>query len=125
MSTPAQVFDDYLSAFTSGDMEAAQSLIADDFSFAGPMLQVTGKEEFFAGASQLLPIMRGYRMLRQWEDGDEVCSIYEFKIETPAAAGAIVMTEWCKVREGRLASSRLVFDTAAFNKLMPAAQPTT
>ena len=125
MSTPAQVFDDYLSAFTSGDMEAAQSLIADDFSFAGPMLQVTGKEEFFAGASQLLPIMRGYRMLRQWEDGDEVCSIYEFKIETPAAAGAIVMTEWCKVREERLASSRLVFDTAAFNKLMPAAQPTT
>ncbi len=125
MSTAAQVFDDYLSAFTSGDMDTARSLIADDFSFAGPMLQVTGKEEFFAGASQLLPIMQGYRMLRQWEDGDEVCSIYEFKIETPAAAGAIVMTEWCKVREGRLASSRLVFDTAAFNKLMPAAQPTT
>ncbi len=119
MSTAAQVFDDYLSAFTSGDMDTARSLIADDFSFAGPMLQVTGKEEFFAGASQLLPIMRGYRMLRQWEDGDEVCSIYEFKVETPAAAGAIVMTEWCKVREGQLASSRLVFDTAAFNELMP------
>ena len=120
MSSPSQVFTDYLSAFTSGDMETAQSLIADDFAFNGPMMQVEGKQAFFAGITQLTPIIRGFKMLRQFEDGDEVCSIYDFEIETPAGAGSVTMSEWCTVRDGRLASARLVFDTAAFNALMPA-----
>ena len=42
MSSPSQVFTDYLSAFTSGDVETAQSLIADDFAFNGPLMQVEG-----------------------------------------------------------------------------------
>ena len=119
MSSPSQVFTDYLSAFTSGDMETAQSLIADDFAFNGPLSQVEGKQAFFAGATQLTPIIRGFKMLRQFEDGDEVCSIYEFEVGSPATPGSTLMTEWCTVRDGQLSSSRLVFDTAAFGKLMP------
>jgi hypothetical protein len=49
-----------------------------------------------------------------------VCSIYDFEIETPAGSGSVTMSEWCTVRDGRLTSARLVFDTAAFNALMPA-----
>lgn len=120
MSTPAQIFTDYLTAFTSGDLDTARSLVADDFTFDGPMMQVSGKEAFFAGAGQLAPVVRGFKMLRQFEDGDEVCSIYEFRVGSPATPGSVVMSEWCTVRNGRLASARLVFDTAAFGKLMPA-----
>ena len=121
MSSPAQVFTDYLSAFTSGEMETAQSLVADDFAFNGPTMQVEGKQAFFAAATQLAPIIRGFKMLRQFEDGDEVCSIYEFEVGSPATPGSILMTEWCTVRDGQLTSSHLVFDTAAFGKLMPPA----
>ncbi len=120
MTTASQVFTDYLSAFTSGDMKTAQSLVADDFTFDGPMMQVEGKKAFFAGTTQLAPISRGFKMLRQFEDGDEVCSIYEFEVGSPATPGSVLMTEWCTVRDGQLASSKLVFDTAAFGKLMPA-----
>jgi len=37
-------------------------------------------------------------------DGDEVCSIYDFKIETPAGSGSIQMAEWSVVHDGKLAS---------------------
>ncbi|MDX6391054.1 MAG: hypothetical protein QOJ73_2117, partial [Streptosporangiaceae bacterium] len=49
----------------------------------------------------------------------ELCSFYDFKIETPAGAGSIPMAEWNSFRDGKLASARLIFDTAAMAALMP------
>jgi hypothetical protein len=63
---------------------------------------------------------RGCTIHHQWVDGDNVCSIYDFEIETPAGAGAIPMAEWSVIRNGKLVSSRLLFDTAAMAALMPA-----
>ena len=121
MTSAVDLFCTYLDRFTSGDTAGAAELLTDDFSFHGPMLQSEGKAAFLEGAARLGPIMRGYDMRRQWVDKDEVCSVYEFKIETPAGAGSITMAEWNTVRDGKLASARLVFDTAAMAELMPAA----
>ena len=49
MSGAMQVFEQYLNAFTSGDIGAAEELVAEDFSFNGPMLQADSKEAFFTG----------------------------------------------------------------------------
>jgi len=116
----ADVFKMYLDRFSAGDIAGAAELLTDDFVFHGPMLQAEGKAAFLAGASGLAPMVRGNEMLRQWVDGDEVCSVYDFKIETPAGAGSITMAEWVTVRDGQLASARLIFDTAAMAALMPA-----
>lgn len=88
MGHPSRVVNQYLEAFWSGDFDTARTLVADAFSFQGPFLQTDDKQAFFAGSSGLLPIMRGYRLLRQWEDGDKVCSVYEFNVGTrPGRAG--------------------------------------
>jgi ketosteroid isomerase-like protein len=115
----AEIIRLYLERFTSGDTAGAAELLADDFRFSGPFLQSEGKAAFLAGSAQLGPIMRGVRIHRQWQDNDEVCSIYDFKIETPVGAGSIPMAEWNTVRDGKLASARLIFDTAAMAALMP------
>jgi ketosteroid isomerase-like protein len=116
----AQVFREYLDRFTAGDLDGASELLADDFTFHGPMLEAEGRDAFLQGASGLAPIVRGNRMLRQWEDGEEVCSVYEFSVQTPAGAGSIPMTEWVRVRDGKLVSARLIFDTAQLSALIPA-----
>lgn len=116
----ADVFRTYLERFAAGDTEAAAELLDDDFRFAGPVLQADGKAEFLAGAANLGPIVRGCELHRQWVDGDEVCSFYDFRIETPIGAASIPMAEWSVVRDGKLTSSRLVFDTAAMAAVMPA-----
>jgi ketosteroid isomerase-like protein len=115
----AEIFRTYLERFTSGDTAGAAELLTDDFRFHGPFQQSEGKAAFLAGSAQLGPIMRGAQIHRQWQDGDEICSIYDFKIETPAGAGSIPMAEWNTVRDGKLASARLIFDTAAMAALMP------
>ena len=118
--TSADVFRSYLERFTAGDVDGAADLLADEFTFVGPVLQANGKAEFLAGAGWLGSIVRGCEMHRQWVDGDEVCSVYEFKVETPVGAGSIPMAEWSVVKGGKLVSSRLLFDTAAMTALMPA-----
>jgi hypothetical protein len=120
MVSGADVFRSYLERFTTGDVDGAAALLSDEFSFTGPMLQANGKAEFLAGSAGLGPIVRGFEMRRQWVDGEEVCSVYDFKIETPVGAGSIPMAEWSVVRDGKLVSSRLLFDTAAMAALMPA-----
>jgi len=119
MTSPKTIFESYLGAFTANDTERAAALLTDDFEFDGPMMQTSGKSAFLEGAAQLGPIVRGYRMIRQFEDGDDVCSIYDFEVETPVGKGAIRMSEWSTVRDGKLASSRLIFDTPKFGALMP------
>jgi ketosteroid isomerase-like protein len=115
----AAVFRNYLDAFTSGDIDRAIGFITDDFSFAGPILQSEGKAAFVEGSQAAQAMANGYTMLRQFESGDEVVSIYEFELGPPATPGTVLMTEWNTVRDGKLASARLVFDTAQFAALMP------
>jgi hypothetical protein len=109
-----------LERFTAGNATAAAELLADDFTFVGPVLQANSKAEFLAGAANLASIVRGCEIQHQWLDGDQVCSFYDFQIETAVGSGSIPMAEWSVVRDGMLVSSRLVFDTAAMAALMPA-----
>jgi ketosteroid isomerase-like protein len=117
----AEIFRTYLARFTAGDRDGAAELLTEDFDFHGPLQHSRGKAEFFEGSAALVPIMRGAEVHRQWEDGDEVCSIFDFTIETPAGSTSIPMAEWSTFRDGKMASSRLIFDTAA----MAALEPTT
>ena len=114
------IFRTYLERFTGGDVEGAAEFLADEFFFDGPILQAKDKAEFLAGSTAAASMARGCTVHHQWVDGDNVCSIYDFEIETPAGAGAIPMAEWAVIRDGKLVSSRLLFDTAAMAALMPA-----
>lgn len=116
----ADIFRAYLERFTGGDVEGAAELLADEFAFDGPILQAKDKAEFLAGSATAASMARGCTIHRQWADGENVCSVYDFEIETPA--GAIAMAEWSVIRDGKLVSSRLLFDTAAMAAPMPAGQ---
>jgi ketosteroid isomerase-like protein len=117
----SQVVNAYLTAFWSGDVDRARSLVADGFSFRGPLAQADDSAAFFASAAPLQPIVRGHELVRQWVDGNEVCSIYRCRLETARGAGSVLLTEWDTVRDDRVAAAQLAFDTAAFRALLPAA----
>lgn len=115
-----QVVDHYLKAFYSGDFAAARALVAEDFSFEGPFVKTCTRDAFFASAGPLAQVVRGHRLLHQWADGSDVCSIFELALETPASAGTVLMTEWHRVADDRIASVRTIFDTAQFRAVLPA-----
>ncbi len=108
----------YLTTYLSGDVDRAHSLVGDDFVFQAPLVESTAtKEAFFAGIEHKLALIRAHRILRMWADGDSVFTVYEIDVETPAGAASMLMHEWHTVRQGRIASTVMIFDTQA-----PAAQ---
>ena len=117
--TPAETASAYLTAFWAGDFDEARTLLAEDFSFSGPFVQVRGRDLFLDSAAGLKPIIRGHQLLRQWADGDEIRSWYDVDLQTPVKSGAVTMSEWHTVREGKLTSGRVVFDAAAFRAFLP------
>ncbi len=116
-----QPVDIYLEAFYTGDFNQARSVVAEDFRFDGPFLQVAGRNAFFASAEGLRPIVHGHSLLRRWVDGPEICSLYDVQLQTPTATGSVRMSEWHTLRAGLLICGRVVFDTAAFRALLPPA----
>lgn len=117
--TATDVVNDYLDAFYSGDHDRASQYVAEQFSFAGPFVTVSGKGSFFASAAGLKALVRGHRLVRQWSDGEDVCSICDVSLSGPRGAGTVTMSEWHQVRGELLTSGRVLFDSAAFRELLP------
>jgi YHS domain-containing protein len=112
--TSAEIVNAYLAAYTSGDVDRAASLVSEDFSFQGPMQTTAGRSALRKIAAHLGPNARGHRVLRQWQDGDEVCTIYQLSVETGSEATPVLVSEWNTVRGGQVASSLMLSDTGPF-----------
>jgi hypothetical protein len=69
--------------------------------------------------AHVAPNARGHRVLRQWQDGDDVCTLYQFDVEADAAMTSLLVSEWNTVRGGQVASSFMVFDTGRFRGAGP------
>jgi ketosteroid isomerase-like protein len=54
-------------------------------------------------------------MLRQFENGDAVCSIYMLTMGTPAGDElTVTVADWMEVADGRIAAQRIYFDPREF-----------
>ena len=115
----ATIVESFLTRFTSGDADGAAEFLDDSFTFRGPLVQTDTKADFLASTTPLAPMLQGYTLHRLWEDGDDVCAIYDLHVATPAASGSVTVAEWSTVHDDKLTSQRIVFDTAAFAALMP------
>ncbi|MGH8302198.1 MAG: nuclear transport factor 2 family protein [Steroidobacteraceae bacterium] len=114
MGDASMLVNNYLTAYTSGDVERTVALLTDDFEFRGPMSELHGKEAFSAVVAHVAPLARGHRVLRQWEDGDDVSTLYEFDVAPPTGEVSVRVSEWNTVRDGKLASSLVIFDTGPY-----------
>ena len=88
-------------------------MVRSDFTFRAPLVEAGSKDDFFAGAEAKAGLIRGYRLLRQWHDKDEVSTLYEVDVRTSRGEASVLLHEWHTVSSGRLAASVMVFDTAS------------
>jgi hypothetical protein len=99
----------YYAAFDTHDFAAARTLMGDDFRFVGPMMEAHSPEELFGK-------MKGFdcefknNVLHVVENGDTVAALVDCVFTRPFKA-TIRMSEWFTIKEGKLASSNLVYDT--------------
>ena len=91
------------------------SLLADDFSFIGPIDQTTGIDAFMKLNEGFFPLVTGMRMLKQFEHGNDVCSIYEMDLTSPSGTSLTLnIADWVVVNNGKMVKERIYYDAREF-----------
>ena|SRR5438876_3244456 len=111
MSTTADVIHKFLGALGQGDFGAARNALTDDFTFRGPFDNFATPEPYVEALRKLYPIVKGVKVQKLFVDGDEACLLYD--MET-SVVGTAFICEWYRVRDGKLAAMRAVFDARPF-----------
>ncbi len=91
------------------------SLLADDIKFVGPISQATGIEDYMRASASFFQMVTGTRVLSQFEDGNNVCTIYEMDVKLPTGSShTISIAEWAVVENGKLQQDHVYFDASVF-----------
>jgi ketosteroid isomerase-like protein len=116
MESALTVIERYYEAFDA-HRDGWKDLVTDEVTFVGPLQNAKGRQEFVALTEQFLQFHRETRLLRRFEDGDSVCSIFEFVIGTPSGGPLTCqVAEWARVERGRIAELRIFYDPRGFAK---------
>jgi len=98
----------YINAVGEHRLDSLPAMLEPDVEFTLGDNTVRGVEGFVAGFQRLMPIIVRNDIRKVFVDGEEACVIYDFVTDTPA--GAVLSVEHIKFRNGRLASTLLVFE---------------
>lgn len=91
------------------------SLLAEGFRFLGPVDQTTGIEAFMKLNEGFFPLVTGMRMLKQFEQEHDVCSIYEMDLTSPSGTSLTLhVADWVTVERGKMVEERIYYDARAF-----------
>jgi ketosteroid isomerase-like protein len=89
--------------------------LTDDFRFTGPLMRTEGRAQYVGLLGQFLPAHVACQFHKQFEDENEVCSIYDMTVRTPTGGKlTITMVDWLKLQDGRIAEQRLYYDPRGF-----------
>jgi limonene-1,2-epoxide hydrolase len=112
MTNAFEIVESYRTALERGDFGAARKLMHDDMAFQGPLDTFTTADQFLTVRKELAAIIQRIDVKKTFVDGDDVCVLYEMVTNTPA--GTAFIAEWYKVKEGKIAATRAVFDARPF-----------
>jgi len=98
----------YIQAVGERRLEALPPLLESDAEFTLGDNTVRGREAFVGAFRRLLPIIERNDIRHLFVDGDEACVVYDFVTSTPV--GRVLSVEHLQLRDGRIASSVLVFE---------------
>lgn len=121
MTTPVAAVDRFFALTdvkgrnVSDLLPSIRDLLTEDFEFIGPLMRTEGREQYVGLLGQFLPAHVGYRFHHRFADGNEVCSVYDMDVRTPAGSTlTLTMADWLTVRDGRICRQRLFYDPRGF-----------
>ena len=109
MATPThELVTAYIQAVGEHRLEDLAAMLDPEAEFTLGDTTYSGADAFIGAFKPLLPIIVRNDVRKLFVDGDEAVVLYDFVTDTPV--GAVLSVEYIKVREGRIASSLLVFE---------------
>ena len=99
----------FVSSFCSGDVDGLAVLMADDFHLKGPLFEFDSKQAYLDSLADGGLERAGHRVISATETDGNVSIYYEYL----KADGALTIAQLFTFRDGLIADSLVVFDTAA------------
>jgi ketosteroid isomerase-like protein len=115
-NTVRDIVSGYYESWTKGDMKQARSYLADDLDFQGPIDTFGSADEFIPGLAGFAGMLTRAELLQEFFAADEAALLYDCVTASPA--GTIRTAEFFRLRDGKIAHIRLVFDATELRKLM-------
>ena len=97
-------------------MNTARSCLVDDLDFQGPIDVFSSADEFIATLSGFAAMLSRVDLLQEFY-GDEAAALL-YDCVTESSAGTIRTAEFFWLRDGKIATIRLVFDATALRQVM-------
>jgi ketosteroid isomerase-like protein len=97
-----------------------ETFLADDMtftSFGSPIKQVTGKGAYLEATKRFFSMITAVELKDLIVDGDKTCALTRYDLQVPGGrAFDSHVAEVFKVRNGRISSLEIYFDSAPFPK---------
>ena len=110
---PVVVARAFTEAWTSRDFTTAAGYLADDVIFDGPINHSTGAKDYLQGLTAFAQTVTGLKILAVLGDDAQALIMYEV---TTGPFGTLTCAEHLTVRDGKIQTDRLTFDTYAVRK---------
>jgi ketosteroid isomerase-like protein len=96
-----------------------QSFIADEMVFTNSGKQVPGKDAYVQALNRFLQVVSSVEIRELIIVGDKACAVAHYALRSPKGNTAVCdVAEVLVVKNGKITSSSIFFDTAAFNAFM-------
>jgi len=118
--TALEIARNYVDAIATKDVDTILSISAEDVVCTSPIGQTTGLERFRAFQDGFAKMITNVTVLAVYGDNEQAVVVYD--AETHPVPHAIV-AEFIKVKNGKLASTDVIYDATPFAAYMATVQP--
>ena len=103
----AKVAAAYFDAWKINDFDTMRSLVHDDITFAGPLAQLEGAEDYMEGIKGMSRIKSDIVIRKTFVDGPAVLTWYDLHT---TVASSVPVANWLHIEDGKITSLRVAFD---------------
>lgn len=97
----------YFDAWKVNDFDTMQSLVDENVTFAGPLAQLEGVEDYMQGIKGMSQIKTDIVIQKVFVDGPDVLTWFDLHT---TVASPVPVANWLRVEGGRITSLRVAFD---------------
>ena len=117
MNNPREIVNQFYDVCNNRLGEGLDALVAENIAFEGPLMRLSGAEQYLSTVGPFLKFHKSMKMIRQFQDGEHVCSIYDMTLGTPTG-GELTLTfaDWIRVTGSKVAEQKLFYDPREFAK---------
>ncbi len=97
-------------------IQESLALLAVDYKFKNPMVELNSKAAFIALAQEMGKILTGVEVIHTSESENWVATQYVFKSSIPGLENNLA-SEWFRLENGMIKESLLIYDASAWRKV--------